>query len=752
MKWVKIMWGQWREKLKNLFRDKTTEHDAAKKNSLQIKREVHSKIMYHYPKRSAFRFPVIPDKPTNKEPSDTPAYKRRQNQHRSDRSKKDVQHTNNTGRTPEFIKRDTNIPFRPSRVPSPIYGYQPRKMDEEIENVPTYVRNQENKDIHHKTMKEDSAVSNASHEHMEEDKESDWKEPYQDKQQHQPDISEDKSKKSTITSIEKAVKDTDSVNAEKNTTSRSGVSGISHKKERRHVKQARTNNRQQAEQQKPVPFNVMMSHNDKLQMKQSQKQKSFTRKTETIEHTVHMPYHLLNDKVDINSQDRPWVRNQQELLEKTFSHFNVDARVVHATKGPSVTRFEVQPALGVKVSKVKNLSDDIKLNLSAKDIRIEAPIPGKNTIGIEIPNPNPQLVAMQEILDTETFKNNKSQLTIGLGSTIEGHPYITNIEKMPHGLIAGATGSGKSVCINTILISLLYKADYESVKFLLIDPKMVELAPYNGIPNLISPVITDVKAATMALKWAVKEMEERYDKFVHEGVRDIERYNAKMVKNGFKEEKMSYIVIVIDELADLMMVSPQDVEDAICRIAQKARACGIHLLLATQRPSVDVITGLIKANIPTRIAFSVSSQVDSRTVIDTNGAEKLLGKGDMLFAENGAGKTVRLQGAFVSDEEIERVTEYARSVAEPQYEFEQEQLLERVETDENEDELLEEAIQFVTEQNNASTSLLQRQFKIGYNRAARLMDSMVSRGIISEQNGSKPRDILVAGTSASNGS
>lgn len=315
---------------------------------------------------------------------------------------------------------------------------------------------------------------------------------------------------------------------------------------------------------------------------------------------------------------------------------------------------------------------------------------------------------------------------------------------MPHGLIAGATGSGKSVCINTILISLLYKSSHEDVKFLLIDPKMVELAPYNGIPHLVAPVITDIKAATAALKWAVNEMEERYEKFVHLGVRDIERYNEKMTRENRQKEKMPFMVIVIDELADLMMASPQDVEDAIARIAQKARACGIHLLLATQRPSVDVITGLIKANIPTRIAFSVSSQVDSRTIIDTNGAERLLGKGDMLFIENGSGKSVRLQGAFVSDDEIERVTNHARTIASPNYLFEQEQLLMQIETNEAEDELLEDVIEFVIHQNQASTSLVQRQFRIGYNRAARLIDHMESKGIISGQNGSKPRDVLLS--------
>lgn len=456
-----------------------------------------------------------------------------------------------------------------------------------------------------------------------------------------------------------------------------------------------------------------------------------------------VPDYLLNDPAETTDTDEDWVIEQQILLEQTLEHFNIDAKVVNITQGPAVTRFEVQPALGVKVSRVRNLSDDFKLNMAAKDIRIEAPIPGKNTIGIEVPNRLPQVVTLQQLIETDAFKEAKSPLSVALGLTIEGDPLITDIGDMPHGLIAGATGSGKSVCINTILLSLLYKAHHDEVKFLLIDPKMVELAPYNGIPHLISPVITDVKAANMALKWAVQEMEERYEQFVEARVRNITSYNRKMTEEG--TEKMPFIVIVIDELADLMMAAPQDVEDSICRIAQKARACGIHLLVATQRPSVDVVTGLIKANIPTRIAFSVSSQVDSRTMIDSVGAERLLGKGDMLFVENGANKSIRLQGPFVSDEEIDRVASFMRQTAEPNYLFEQEQLLLDVE-EEAEDELLHEVIHFVVENGQASTSLLQRRFRIGYNRAARLIDTLEIKGIVSEQNGSKPREVLINAT------
>src|SRR5690625_4826492 len=451
---------------------------------------------------------------------------------------------------------------------------------------------------------------------------------------------------------------------------------------------------------------------------------------------------LLNDQTGQTIFDRDWIEQQSKMLTETLADFNVKAKVINARQGPTVTQFEVQPESGVKVSKIRNLSDDIKLNMAAKDIRIEAPIPGKNAVGIEIPNKVASPVGLAEIFKAKEFSQESSPLTIALGLDISGRPIVTNIKKMPHGLIAGATGSGKSVCINTILTSLIFKATPRDVRFLLIDPKMVELASYNDIPHLVAPVITDVKAATQALKWAVAEMEDRYQKFVETGARDIETYNQKLLKEDPTAEKMPYLVIIIDELADLMMMAPQDVEDSISRIAQKARACGIHLLLATQRPSVDVITGLIKANIPSRIAFSVSSQVDSRTIIDTNGAEKLLGKGDMLLIESGGVKRLRLQGPFVSDEEIDRVASYLRSIGKPNYLFEQEQLLIEVENEE-EDELLNEVISFVVQQNQASTSLLQRRFRIGYNRAARLIDTLQNRGIVSAQNGSKPREVLV---------
>jgi S-DNA-T family DNA segregation ATPase FtsK/SpoIIIE len=505
-----------------------------------------------------------------------------------------------------------------------------------------------------------------------------------------------------------------------------------------------------------LPFNVLMLKQDKInwerQKRKREKQSGLSGKTETAESKhqenettsyVFPAVELLQPPVEkINDHD--WLNEQSALLDKTLENFNVRARVVRASQGPSVTRFEVQPDPGVKVNKITNLSNDIKLSMAAKDIRMEAPIPGTRSIGIELPNHKSRPVRISEIIGSGAFRHSASPLTAALGLDISGNPVVTDLRKMPHGLIAGATGSGKSVCINSILVSLLYKAGPDQLKLLLIDPKMVELAPYNHIPHLVSPVITDVKAAAAALKWAVDEMERRYGLFVHANVRDIARFNDLVEKNGQFSEKLPYIVIIIDELADLMMAAPAEVEESICRIAQKARACGIHLLIATQRPSVDVITGLIKANVPTRIAFSVSSQVDSRTVIDMSGAEKLLGRGDMLFLNNGSVKPVRLQGTFVSDEEIDRIIHHVRSQGEPDYLFQQEELLKKAEFQENEDELFVEACEFVVSQGHASTSLLQRQFRIGYNRAARLMEMMEEQGVISGSRGSRPRDVLIS--------
>ncbi|MDF9648702.1 DNA translocase FtsK [Bacillus tropicus] len=456
------------------------------------------------------------------------------------------------------------------------------------------------------------------------------------------------------------------------------------------------------------------------------------------------PLTLLSIPQQAALDNTEWLEEQKELLDTTFNNFHVGAHVINVSQGPAVTRFEVQPDPGVKVNKITNLSDDIKLSLAAKDIRIEAPIPGKSAIGIEVPNKESKPVFLREILRSPVFTKSESPLTVALGLDISGDPIVTDIRKMPHGLIAGATGSGKSVCINAILTSILYKAKPHEVKLMLIDPKMVELAPYNSVPHLVSPVITDVKAATAALKWAVEEMERRYELFAHAGARDLTRYNTIVSEREIPGETLPYIVIVIDELADLMMVAPGDVEEAICRIAQKARACGIHLLVATQRPSVDVITGLIKSNIPTRIAFTVSSQVDSRTIIDIGGAEKLLGRGDMLFLGNGTSKPVRVQGVYVSDDEIEKTVDHVKKQMKPNYLFKQEDLLAKTEQAESEDELFLDACQFVVEQGGASTSSVQRKFRIGYNRAARLIEEMESQGIISEGRGTKPRDVLIS--------
>lgn len=493
---------------------------------------------------------------------------------------------------------------------------------------------------------------------------------------------------------------------------------------------------QGASQKTKIPFNVLMFHKDRVANKKNQEKQLNKYQFPTIQ--------LLNIPPKQEGNSQLWLDEKREILERTLGNFNVHAKVVGVTKGPSVTRFEILPEPGVKVSKVTGLIDDIKLSLAAKDIRIEAPIPGKNAIGIEVPNDVSEPVLIREILRSGEFQNNPSPLTVAMGLDIEGKPIVTDIQKMPHGLIAGATGSGKSVCINSILISLIFKATPDEVKLMLIDPKMVELAPYNDIPHLVTPVITDAKQATIALKWAVEEMERRYELFVQNRVRDIKRYNEVMKRADDPTPALPYIVIVIDELADLMMVSPHDVEEAICRIAQKARACGIHLLVATQRPSVDVITGLIKANIPTRIAFSVSSQVDSRTIIDSGGAEKLLGKGDMLLFENGSSKAVRVQGNFVSDEEIDRVIALVKEQRKPNYLFDKEHLVKTYEAIDEEDDLFEEACYYVLEQGGASSSGLQRKYRIGFNRAARLIDMMEVKGIISKTMGSKPRNILVS--------
>ena len=463
---------------------------------------------------------------------------------------------------------------------------------------------------------------------------------------------------------------------------------------------------------------------------------------------THPPLSLLQPYIP-RETDEDWVFEESKLLDHTLKQFNVNAHVVSFTQGPSVTRFELQPAPGVKVSKITNLSDDLKLSLAAKEIRIEAPIPGTRSVGIEVPNHDARPVFIHEILQDDSFMDAHSPLSVAVGLDVSGAPVVTDLGKMPHGLVAGSTGSGKSVFINSLLISLLYKSSPADVRLLLIDPKMVELAAYNGIPHLISPVVTDPKTAVLSLKWAVDEMDRRYETFVKAGVRDIARFNEMAAKPGYEQTKMPYIVVIIDELADLMMTASSEVEASICRIAQKARAAGIHLIIATQRPSVDVITGLIKANVPSRIAFSVASQIDSRTILDQVGAEKLLGRGDMLFLENGVSKPIRLQGTFVTDDEIADVVAHARGQGTPEFLFLPADLEKFAQsntntTDDEQDSLFFEACQMAVEAQTISTSSLQRRFRIGYNRAARLIDLLESYGVVSGANGSKPRDVLIS--------
>ncbi len=440
------------------------------------------------------------------------------------------------------------------------------------------------------------------------------------------------------------------------------------------------------------------------------------------------------------------ITDNVRILEDTLESFGVKAKVTQVSRGPAITRYEIQPAPGVKVSRIVNLADDISLGLAASGVRIEAPIPGKAAVGIEVPNKEISVVTMRELLESEEFAKASSKLAFVLGKDIAGTTILADLAQMPHLLIAGATGSGKSVCMNTLIASILFRARPDEVKLLMIDPKMVELTTYNGIPHLISPVVTDSKKAATSLRWAVREMEKRYEHFARSGVKDIYRFNQ-AVKAGnaeYESEFMPFIMVVIDELADLMMVAPADVEDAICRLAQMARAAGIHLVVATQRPSVDVITGLIKANIPSRIAFAVSSQTDSRTILDMAGAEKLLGRGDMLFFPVGAVKPIRVQGAFMSDKEVEALVSHLKQQGVPQFvegviQDDSHSSVESAEVD----ELFKDAVQILIESGQASISMLQRRLRIGYARAARLIDMMEERGIVGKYEGSKPRAILM---------
>jgi S-DNA-T family DNA segregation ATPase FtsK/SpoIIIE len=466
---------------------------------------------------------------------------------------------------------------------------------------------------------------------------------------------------------------------------------------------------------------------------------------------VYPPYELLiedDDTAQDSKNIRSLVIDGAKKLEETLASFGVSAKVINVTHGPTVTRYELQPSAGVKVSRIVNLSDDIALNLAAPGIRIEAPIPGKAAIGIEVPNKEVNMVRIRDVIESREFSQHPSRVSFAVGKDVSGDIIVADIAKMPHLLIAGATGSGKSVCINSLIVSLLYKASPEEVKLLMIDPKVVELGIYNGIPHLLIPVVTEPKKAAGALNWAVQEMVNRYKTFADKQVRDIKGYNELVSKTG-EGQPMPQIVIIIDELADLMMVAPNDVEDAICRLAQMARAAGMHLVIATQRPSVDVITGVIKANIPSRISFAVSSQIDSRTILDMAGAEKLLGRGDMLLHPVGKPKPVRVQGACITDAEVEKVVDFVKAQGEALY---NDDIIEEINSDDtpvdnndsDADELLPKAIELVIDAGQASVSLIQRKFKVGYARAARIVDQMEERGIVGGFEGSKPRQILIS--------
>ena len=511
-------------------------------------------------------------------------------------------------------------------------------------------------------------------------------------------------------------------------------------------------------------INIKMANNNEEQTSLFKKQEEIkedkSKEILTLEHALTVedenyevpPVEFLTPGKTATKMGKKAVTDTANKLQKTLYSFGVSAKVENVSVGPTITRYELKPAEGVRVSKIANLTDDIALSLAAETIRIEAPIPGKQAVGIEIPNKEKEIVHLRDIIDSNEFKNAKSKLSFALGKNAAGEAIVTDIAKMPHVLIAGSTGSGKSVCINTLITSIIYKSKPSEVKLVMVDPKVVELSVYNGIPHLLIPVVTDPKKAAGALAWAVQEMVNRYHLFAEKNVRDIAGYNEALEKEG-AEGKLPQIVIIIDELADLMMVAKNDVEDAICRLAQMARAAGMHLVIATQRPSVDVITGIIKANIASRISFAVTSQVDSRTILDSAGAEKLLGKGDMLFFPTGVLKPIRIQGAFVSDSEVEKIVSFLKENGGPTY---SEDVLEKIERanstdkeldeqdDDETDPFLMEAIDTVVDLGQASASFIQRRFKVGYARAGRIIDQMEARGIISGYEGSKPRQVLVS--------
>lgn len=530
---------------------------------------------------------------------------------------------------------------------------------------------------------------------------------------------------------------------EKDNTKKNNTNNTLNKVEK---KQKVKSNKKRNEKIKILDYNN--KNNEKingLESKKSKTKNTISNTEESINNYKLPTLELLKNRSnERDSDDKKEVLTNAKKIEETMENFGIQADIVQISKGPTITCYELQPAPGVKVSKIVNLSNDIALNLATSDVRIEAPIPGKAAVGIEVPNKNKVSVSLKEILMSDEYKNIDTKTPLALGKDIAGKPIITNMAKMPHLLIAGATGSGKSVCINTIIMSILYKSTPDDVKLILIDPKVVELNVYNGIPHLLIPVVTEAKKARNALNWAVEEMTRRYKIFAKNNVRDIHSYNNK-IKDNEEAETLPQIVIIIDELADLMMVSAQEIEDYICRLAQMARAAGMYLIVATQRPSVDIITGTIKANIPSRISFAVTSQADSRTILDMGGAEKLLGKGDMLFYPSNFSKPLRVQGAFVDDEEVMEVVSFLKEQNDIEYD---EEILasiqnKRVSSKNNGDELLPDAINLVIEEEQASISLLQRKLRIGYARAARLIDEMEERGIVGGYEGSKPRKVLI---------
>jgi DNA segregation ATPase FtsK/SpoIIIE, S-DNA-T family len=667
------------------------------------------------------------------------------------------QHKTAGQRNNEQTENKKKAPFRPTNVPSPIYGYQPRKdyqkpltvIEQEI--LPTTedaveVNSDslvvEDLNINHQPIREKESEANHWDDFMTEEVAAGEELAGFEEVEIDPFVEPPIEEVSIEPLIEKQEPDAE----QKNSAVPYNV--LMFGADRHALRQKQQQNTPSMPES--FPGNHVQKQSEKPSINENSNRNAHTEVSNNTAHqTIHMsasssvpkdlPLHLFQDPPKNLVNDLTWINEKQEILKQVLKNFNVHADIVTHVQGPTVTRFEIRLHPGVKVSKVIGLTEDIKLSMAAEQIRI-APVAGKNTVGIEIPNEKRKPVFLKTLLQSDSFKVSTAPLTAALGIDISGKEVVTDLSKMPHGLIAGATGSGKSVCIHSLILSLIYKSDPDSLRLVLIDPKVVELAMYQRLPHLAAPVINQPKDAALALRWAVDEMERRYQAFADIGVRDIKKYNQ-TVGPG---EKWPYIVIIIDELADLMMVSPQDVEESICRIAQKARAAGIHLLLATQRPSVDVITGLIKANIPTRIAFGVSSQADSRTILDSGGAERLLGQGDMLFAENGSRDIQRLQGAFVSDEEIDHVMEFLTSWPSRPYLFDPVELREqRHVMDDEDDELYQDAANFVIDQGQASVSSLQRRFRIGYNRAARLIDCLEANDVISEANGSKPRQVLM---------